>query len=41
MNKVVHFEIPVDDVKRAQKFYGEVFGKTPHKKVFQIEETNH
>ena len=26
MDKVVHFEIPADDVKRAQKFYGSVFG---------------
>lgn len=25
MNKVVHFEIPVDDLERAKKFYGEVF----------------
>lgn len=33
MNKVVHFEIPADDLARANKFYGEVFGwqiqKTP------------
>lgn len=26
MNKVVHFEIPADDMKRAEKFYNEVFG---------------
>lgn len=26
MGKVVHFEIPVDDVKRAQGFYSDVFG---------------
>jgi len=26
MNKVVHFEIPADDVSRAGKFYKEVFG---------------
>ena len=26
MNKVVHFEIPADDVVRAEKFYKEVFG---------------
>jgi predicted enzyme related to lactoylglutathione lyase len=26
MNKVVHFEIPVDDLERAQKFYKSVFG---------------
>ena len=26
MDKVVHFEIPADDVARAQKFYGTVFG---------------
>lgn len=26
MNKVVHFEIPVDDVKRAQDFYSKIFG---------------
>lgn len=25
MNKVVHFEIPADDLKRAQNFYKEVF----------------
>ena len=25
MNKVVHFEIPMDDVERAQKFYSAVF----------------
>jgi predicted enzyme related to lactoylglutathione lyase len=24
--KVVHFEIPADDVERAQRFYGEAFG---------------
>jgi uncharacterized protein len=26
MNKVVHFEIPMDDTERAQKFYKELFG---------------
>ena len=26
MNKVTHFEIPFDDVNRAQKFYQNVFG---------------
>ena len=26
MDKVVHFEIPADDVKRANKFYSTVFG---------------
>lgn len=26
MDKVVHFEIPFDDKKRAMKFYGEIFG---------------
>ncbi len=26
MNKVVHFEIPADDVSRAKEFYGSVFG---------------
>lgn len=26
MDKVVHFEIPADDVERAQKFYKSVFG---------------
>lgn len=25
MNKVVHFEVPADDLDRAQKFYKEVF----------------
>ena len=28
MAKVEHFEIPADDVARAQAFYGEVFGFT-------------
>ncbi len=26
MNKVVHFEIPVDDLARAKKFYSSIFG---------------
>jgi uncharacterized protein len=26
MDKVVHFEIPVDDIARAQKFYKDIFG---------------
>ncbi len=26
MNKVVHFEVPADDLKRAQEFYTKVFG---------------
>ena len=26
MNKVVHFEIPADDMKRAKKFYKDIFG---------------
>ena len=26
MDKVVHFEIPADDTKRAKKFYNETFG---------------
>ena len=26
MGRVVHFEIHVDDMERAKKFYGEVFG---------------
>ena len=26
MQKVVHFEIPADDVERAKSFYGSVFG---------------
>jgi len=26
MDKVVHFEIPADDVERAKAFYGSVFG---------------
>jgi uncharacterized protein len=26
MGKVVHFEIPADDVARAMEFYGELFG---------------
>ncbi len=28
MDKVVHFEIPVDDLERAQKFYKNIFGWT-------------
>ncbi len=26
MDKVVHFEVPADDLDRAQKFYSDVFG---------------
>lgn len=26
MNKVQHFQIPVDDMERAKKFYQEIFG---------------
>lgn len=26
MDKLVHFEIPVDDLDGARKFYGEIFG---------------
>lgn len=26
MDKVVHFEIPVDDLDRAKKFYSSIFG---------------
>lgn len=26
MNKVVHFEIPVEDTSRAEKFYNSIFG---------------
>ena len=26
MNKVQHFEVPADDMRRAKKFYSEVFG---------------
>ena len=26
MDRVVHFEIPVDDLERAQSFYGAIFG---------------
>lgn len=26
MQKVVHFEIPADDIERAKKFYSEIFG---------------
>jgi predicted enzyme related to lactoylglutathione lyase len=26
MNKVVHFEIPANDIERAKKFYREIFG---------------
>jgi predicted enzyme related to lactoylglutathione lyase len=30
MPKVVHFEIPADDVERAKSFYGSVFGWELH-----------
>ena len=30
MDKVVHFEIPADDVERAKAFYGAVFGWELH-----------
>ncbi len=26
MDPIVHFEIPVDDIKRAKAFYGDIFG---------------
>ncbi|MFH1259206.1 MAG: VOC family protein [Elusimicrobiota bacterium] len=26
IDKVVHFELPVDDIKRARKFYSQIFG---------------
>jgi hypothetical protein len=26
MATIVHFEIPTDDVERAKKFYGDLFG---------------
>ena len=26
MDPIVHFEIPVDDLERARKFYGSIFG---------------
>ena len=26
MGRIVHFEIHVDDMERAKKFYGEIFG---------------
>jgi catechol-2,3-dioxygenase len=26
MNGVVHFELPVDDLKKAKAFYGSIFG---------------
>lgn len=26
MDKVVHFELPVDDLERAREFYGSIFG---------------
>lgn len=31
MSSVVHFEIPVDDVERASKFYNMLFGWMPEK----------
>ncbi|MCI0381513.1 MAG: VOC family protein [Chlamydiae bacterium] len=33
MDKVIHFEIPVDDLKRAKKFYKDIFN-------WQLEDTN-
>lgn len=30
MDKVVHFEIPADDIERAKAFYGSAFGWTLH-----------
>jgi uncharacterized protein len=30
MNRVVHFEIPADNMERAKRFYGENFGWTLH-----------
>lgn len=30
MDKVVHFEIPADNIERAQKFYQETFGWNIH-----------
>lgn len=30
MNRVVHFEIPADDIERAKKFYGDNFGWKLH-----------
>lgn len=26
MNRVIHFDVPADDTRRAVKFYGDVFG---------------
>ena len=26
MSKVIHFELPADNIERAQKFYTEIFG---------------
>ena len=28
MRRIIHFDIPADDPKRAQKFYSEIFGWT-------------
>lgn len=43
MDKVVHFEIPADDLKRADKFYSEIFGwqinKTPFSEVYHLANT--
>jgi predicted enzyme related to lactoylglutathione lyase len=30
MDKVVHFEIPTKNIKRAKKFYGDIFGWHTH-----------
>jgi predicted enzyme related to lactoylglutathione lyase len=35
MDKVVHFEIPTDDIERAKGFYGSVFGW--HLQTMQME----
>ena len=35
MNKVCHFEIPIEDRERAKQFYGEVFGWRTEDMPFQ------
>ena len=38
MDKVIHFEIPVDDAKRAQDFYKNIFGWKPEVSFKQLVE---
>ena len=43
MDKVVHFEIPTDDINRTDKFYSKIFRwqihKTPFSEVYHLANT--